>query len=288
MDNPDGAIDWAQFASCQGRRISAIDVVTPQAVARFEAVFAEQLARVDRQAAPLGFHWTLAPDAAPRRGLGLDGHPVRGGFLPPIPLPNRMWAGGEIEWLDPLRIGDGVTRVSTIEEIAPKAGRSGPLCFVAVRHDYRTERGLAIRERQDIVFRAATAGGKAAEGKLAQAEFGPPDFFQPAIFDPVTLFRYSALTFNGHRIHYDLPYATQVEAYPGLVVHGPLQASLLLNAAALCAGKAPRRFVYRGAAPLFGGAGAAVGAVKSASDRSVACWMQNAEARLTMTGVATW
>ena len=156
--------------------------------------------------------------------LGPDGHPARGGFLPPVPLPRRMWAGGELEFFDTLRVGDEVTRTSRIAEVTMKTGSTGVLCFVSVDHLVTTPRGTAIRERQDIVYRDVSTAA-AAPAKPA----APPPTAQHReshMADPVLLFRYSALTFNGHRIHYDRDYVTKVEGYPGLIFHGPMQAAL--------------------------------------------------------------
>ena len=160
-----------------------------------------------------------------------------------------MWAGGTLDLLDPLREGDTVTRTSRITDIRMKHGRTGALCFVTVRHDLATERGPALRERHDIVYRpAATAP---APQPVPDAR-GDADAEWRVAVDPVMLFRYSALTFNGHRIHYDDPYAREVEFYPGLVIHGPLQASLMLNLATARGGGLPRRFVFRGLSPACG------------------------------------
>ena len=184
------------------------------------------------------------------RCLGPDGHAAKGGFLPPVPLPRRMWAGGEIETASGLRAGDAVTRTETVRDVAFKSGRSGSLCFVTVDHTVATGRGVAIRERQDIVYREAAG---AQTGTSAAPERDDPEAYA-AIWDvsatPTLLFRYSAMTFNGHRFHYDQPYATRVEGYADLVVHGPMQATLLMNLAATLLGHGPRKFAYRGVSPM--------------------------------------
>lgn len=163
-----------------------------------------------------------------------------------------MWAGGEIVWRDALRIGDEVTRRSAVADVGVKEGRSGTLCFVTVRHDYTTARGPAIAERQDIVYRRAGAG-EHVSARPAPADAPSGRTLRRLTADPVRLFRYSALTGNAHRIHYDHPYATGVEGYPGLVVHGPLQATMLMQAAAAHSGRAPSRMGYRAVSPLFCG-----------------------------------
>src|SRR5262249_41985329 len=157
----------------------------------------------------------LGQPVYPVSQLGPDGHPTRGGFLPPVPLPRRMWAGGELQFVDPLRVGDEAKRSSRISDVTLKTGSTGTLCFVSVEHVVTTPRGLAIRERQDIVYRDVSKGPSAPPAKTAP----PPaaKHRETHLSDPVLLFRYSALTFNGHRIHYDRDYVTKVEGYPGLI-----------------------------------------------------------------------
>ena len=200
-------------------------------------------------ALPPGWHWMFFNPAAPAHEIGADGHPERGGFLPPVPLPRRMWARGRLSFARPLTIGRTVERASRIDDVTIKHGRSGRLVFVTVRHAITDEQGPCVEEVQDIVFRDPPAPGATAEPAAAPAT-GP---WRRAITpDPVLLFRYSALTFNGHRIHYDLPYVTGVEGYPGLIVHGPLIATLLLD---LARRNAPTRtlarFGFRAVSPLF-------------------------------------
>jgi 3-methylfumaryl-CoA hydratase len=196
---------------------------------------------------PLGWHWLYFKPVVRRSDLGDDGHERLGKFLPRIELPRRMWAGGVLTFVSELRLGDVVRRRSTIESIEEKTGRSGKLVFVTVRHRVETDRGLAVDEAQNLVYREA---GSVASSPPAAPEAAWSDPFSA---DSVTLFRFSALTFNGHRIHYDRPYATEVEGYPDLVVHGPLLALLLLGAAAHHGGRQPARFAYRGVSPVFAG-----------------------------------
>jgi 3-methylfumaryl-CoA hydratase len=235
-------------------------------------------------AAPSTVHWCLGQPVFPQDQLGPDGHPARGGFLPPVPLPRRMWAGGELAFIDPLRVGDLVTRISTISDVTLKSGSSGQLCFVSVAHDISTPRGLAIRERQDIVYREISTTSAAP----AKAPPPPPHAQHREIHvsDPVLLFRYSALTFNGHRIHYDRDYVTKVEGYPGLIFHGPLQAALLVEFAAKLKGKVPASFSYRGVQPLFEGSEFSVNA--NEVDAGLELWTANAEQQPTMKGTARW
>ena len=199
------------------------------------------------------WHWMLFQDWVMPEGIGPDGHPKRGGFLPPVhDLPRRMWAGGRVGFTGvALRAGDQVRRTSTILSVADKAGGSGRLVFVTVKHVVEGPRGIAIEEEQDIVYRGAEgAAVKAAD----PAPAWPDAVTRQVLPDTVMLFRYSALTGNGHRIHYDHPYVTGVEGYPGLVVHGPLQATLM---AALAQETAPglrlARFAFRGKRPCFDG-----------------------------------
>jgi 3-methylfumaryl-CoA hydratase len=217
--------------------------------------------------------------------LGPDGHPARGGFLPPVPLPRRMWAGGQLQFQDRLQVGDEVTRTSRITDVTLKSGSTGPLCFVTVEHMIESARGIAIRERQDIVYREMAITSPAPYATPAAA---PPGQHRRTHFaDPVLLFRYSALTFNGHRIHYDRDYVTKVEGYPGLVFHGPLQAALLIEFAAALRGDAgPKRFDYRCVTPLFDSAVFSLNANNTASGLDV--WTANATGVATMKAMASW
>jgi 3-methylfumaryl-CoA hydratase len=195
---------------------------------------------------PAGWHWILFHSIGPTASLGPDGHLPRGAFLPPVALPRRMWAGGRLLFHRPLKVDEPVERTSRIASVTEKTGRNGQLVFVTVRHEYRSAGALALEEDQDIVYREAAAGAATA----------PPPPHRDAAWESeirpseALLFRYSALTFNAHRIHYDRDYAMRVEGYDGLVVHGPLIATFLLelarrNGARLAA------FRYRGVSPLF-------------------------------------
>jgi 3-methylfumaryl-CoA hydratase len=180
---------------------------------------------------PLG-HWLYFLPRAPQHEIGPDGHPKRGGFLPPVELPRRMWAGGEFQFLNPIPIGASIKRRSVIENVEHKAGRSGDMVFVRVGHEISAEGVPAIREVHTIVYREAPSARANPSYSSSEATPSPsakPEFERQIVPGPVLLFRYSALTFNGHRIHYDRSYCEQVEGYPGLVVHGPLTATLLLD-----------------------------------------------------------
>ena len=212
-----------------GRQESRTDRIDPNHLAAWSAT----LDRDDPfpragDGVPPGFHWTLFPPLARQSDLGPDGHPKKGGFLPPVPLPRRMWAGGQLRFDQPLRVGDLVERVSTIETVEEKHGKSGALVIVTVRHVLSGASGPAIEERHDIVYRDLPAAGASTTGKpFEPAAAGA--WQRQVVADDMLLFRYSALTFNGHRIHYDRRYVTEVEGYPGLIVHGPLIATLLLE-----------------------------------------------------------
>ena len=269
-----------------GRSTQASDIVTAQLTKGLRATLFLPIGEAKAgDAAPFTVHWCLAQPVFPMSELGPDGHPSRGGFLPPVPLPRRMWAGGELEFLDGLRVGDEVSRTSRIADVTMKTGSTGQLCFVSVDHLIATVRGPAIRERQDIVYRDGSPASPAPERPTA-----PPPAArhrETHMADPVLLFRYSALTFNGHRIHYDRDYVTRVEGYPGLVFHGPMQAALLVEFAARLHGdQAPGKFRYRGVQPLFEGAEFSVNANKTGAGMDL--WTANSQGQPTMKGTATW
>jgi 3-methylfumaryl-CoA hydratase len=232
------------------------------------------------------WHWLYFLPMHRHSDLGPDGHARKGGFLPPVPLPRRMWAGSQFEFHRPLRVGDAVERRSTIADVSVKSGRTGPLVFVKVRHELRANGAAdpALVEFHDIVYREARRVGDvepppqpAPLGAAWQREWLPDD---------VMLFRYSALTFNGHRIHYDRQYVTGVEGYPGLVVHGPLIATLLLD---LVRRESPQAelasFRFRAVRPTFDGHPLRVNGVRDGD--TVRLWAQDHEGWLTMDAVAT-
>ncbi len=227
-------------------------------------------------------HWLHFLPRAPQREIAQDGHPRTGGFLPPVPLPRRMWAGGDLRFLAPIPVGAEMRRTSTIEAVEHKAGRSGDMVFVSVLHEIATETGIAVRERQDIVYREAA---KLGEAPPPAASDPPPaaDWSRTVTPDPVQLFRYSALTFNGHRIHYDRPYCREVEGYPGLVVHGPLTATLLMDLVLCNAGR--RRvegFRFRARRPLFDTAPFRLGAADRGGGR-IEAWAAGPDGQAAIT-----
>lgn len=222
-----------EFASYVGRQERRTDLLDSHRIANLAALLdadVEALAPGLRLP-PLG-HWLHFNHWARQSQLGSDGHPKRGGFMPPVTLPRRMFAGARLTFHDNLHLGEEVERVSTIASVQRKTGSSGELVFVTVTHDINGPSGLAIREEQDIVYRGNAPAASAQPAKAPKADGAqiPANAVVERVNpDPVMLFRFSALTDNGHRIHYDHPYVTKVEGYPGLVVHGPLQAVLLAD-----------------------------------------------------------
>jgi 3-methylfumaryl-CoA hydratase len=245
------SIDIDAFRTWIGRTETRTDLATAVPYAALAAT----LDRDDHYpehgtAVPPLWHWLYFLPLSPLSEAGPDGHPKRGGFLPPVPLPRRMFAGGRFEFHHPLRIGEMITRISRITDVSGKPGRTGTLMFVTVRHEIRNAQGAALTEEHDIVYREhQRADAPAPKPMLAPAG---ETFKRDIAADPVLLFRYSALTFNSHRIHYDRPYVTGVEGYPGLIVHGPLIATLLLD---LLRRNIPQAsvagFSFRAVRPLF-------------------------------------
>lgn len=227
------------------------------------------------------WHWLYFLPLHRHSETGPDGHPHRGGFLPPVPLPRRMWAGSRLQFHGPLRIGQDIARVSRIANVSRKEGRSGPLVFVQVRHEISNDGGLAVVDEHDIVYREHPKPGEPATDPIA-APAGAA-WSREVRADEVLLFRYSALTFNSHRIHYDRRYVTEVEGYPGLVVHGPLIATLLLE---LLRDHLPQarveRFTFRAVRPLFDIAPFTVCGRPQSDGTIVNLWAQDADGRLAM------
>lgn len=259
-----------------GRSEVRADMLTSQLLDRFHATLDSELSR---EIAPQGIHWCLCLPDAPTETLGEDGHPQRGAddtnFLPPISLPRRMWASSKVEFLTPITAEAEIVRTSTVASIREKTGGTGQLVFVGVDHETVADNVLAVKERQTIVYREAfvphshsgeglgvgpvrkrsvSLTGLTPTAPLKGRGFDDWDFHRTITPIEALLFRYSALTFNSHRIHYDLPYAVEQEGYRGLVVHGPLTATLLLDLAARELGSnVLQSFAFRGQAPAFAG-----------------------------------
>lgn len=236
-----------------GRHEVSEDVITPRQARQMAATLEVPTLEVSPECtagAPLPplWHWMGWTPEAAMSGLGPDGHPARGGFLPPVPLERRMWAGGRLVFHAPLRIGEVLHRRSEIVKIVEKSGASGEMVFVTVAHEISGAQGLAITEEQDIVYVAMPDKFTPPPPQPAPPN---PLWSEPFPVNTVRLFRFSALTFNAHRIHIDLPYAREVEKYPNLVVHGPLQAMALMGAACAHSGRVPAAFRFRGVRPAF-------------------------------------
>ena len=278
------ATTGTDLAGWIGKTETVTDIVTATPYAALSATLdrAPERPPAGTPLPPL-WHWLYFLPLYRQSEVGADGHAKRGGFLPPVPLPRRMWAGSQFEFNRPLHVGDGITRVSTIADVTEKSGRTGPLVFVKVRHEIRAndDASPAIVEFHDIVYREAQRPDdvppppqEAGAGAPWQREIVPDD---------VLLFRYSALTFNGHRIHYDRKYVTEVEGYPGLIVHGPMIATLLLD---LLRWQLPdavvRRYEFRAVRPLFDINPFEVCGEPSADGKSVHLWARDHEGWLAM------
>lgn len=239
--------DWQDWV---GRQESRDERILPERVAALAATLDLEDHPMPGDALPAGWHWLFFNPFVARRGLGADGHPKRGGFLPPVPLPRRMWAGGRLTYLAPLRVGAEAVRISTIRKVESKSGRAGHLVFVTVAHEIACDGVACVQEEQDIVYREAAPPNAPPPPKTPAPEGA--EWSERVEPDTTLLFRYSALTSNGHRIHYDQAYARGEEHYPDLVVHGPLTATLLQNFAAdLRADARLVGFEFRGVHPLF-------------------------------------
>jgi len=272
-----------------GRHETVHDTIHPTPLVALAATLDHPARAVEAGTAlPPPWHWLYFLPMHRQSEIGLDGHAKRGGFLPPVPLPRRMWAGSQFEFRAPIRVGDRVARTSTIADVAMKVGRTGELVFVRVRHELRCNGAdaPALVELHDIVYRAAQ--DPADVPPPPQAAPGSAVWQRKIVPDDVLLFRYSALTFNGHRIHYDRRYVTEVEGYPGLMVHGPLIATLLLD---LLHRQAPgaevASFRFRAVRPTFDLHPFDVAGAPRADGKSVHLWARDHEGWLTMDATAT-
>jgi 3-methylfumaryl-CoA hydratase len=243
-------LDTEYLRSWIGRQETATDHVAPARLMRMAATLdRDDPPPRDGDPLPPLWHWTLFLPHVRQSQLGPDGHPKRGDFLPAVDLPRRLWAGGRLRFIQPLRVSERVTRTSTIADVSVKEGRAGTLVFVLVRHVIEGEDGPAIEEEHDIVYRGApTPGEPPTQPRPARIDAA---WARTVVPDDVLLFRYSALTFNSFRIHYDRRYATEVEGYPGLVVHAPLMATMLLDLVRRNSARAVQSFRFRALAPVF-------------------------------------
>ncbi len=236
---------------------------------------------------PPGWHWLCFPEAVKLKDTGHDGHPRTGGFMPPVSLPRRMWAGNRMEFLQPIRAGDRLERKSTIANVRLKSGSGGKLCFVTVRHEIHAGAGLATVEEHDVVYREAVApGAPAAKPRPAPAE---PVWSRTVSPTPVLLFRFSALTMNSHRIHYDRGFAVDEEGYPGLVFHGPLTMILLMDLFRRAnPGARLRSFGVRATAPLYDDREFQIQGAPGGSRGEASLWALTPDGELAMLGEATY
>lgn len=271
------------FSDAVGRTENRLATIDPERVEALAATLDLATAPRAGEALPPAWHWIFFNPFVRRSEVGADGHPKRGGFLPDVGLPRRMWAGGRLRYLAPLRVGSPAERVSEILSVTPKSGKAGRLLFVTVRHRISQDGRLAIEEEQDIVYREAPQPGAPApvpppapEGAMISEVISP---------DPVLLFRFSALTSNGHRIHYDVPYAQDEEGYPGLVVHGPLISTLLQGLAGrVRPEKRLSRFDFRAVSPLFVDSPFVIEAGEA--EGGLRLWAKNSTGALAMTAEA--
>jgi 3-methylfumaryl-CoA hydratase len=268
-----------------GRKEAKTDLATAWPVAALAATLDRREAEpVPGDVIPPGWHWLYFLETTPASELGTDGHARRGGFLPPVALPRRMWAGGRIEFRRALIVGETLQRDSEVIAVEPKQGKSGSLVFVTVRHTVSCAGEIAVIEEHDIVYReAAKPGESPPRGKSA-----PPQaaWRRQLVAGPVMLFRFSALIFNAHRIHYDVDYCREKERYPGLVVHGPLQTILLLD---LCRRNEPRpvkRLDYRALQPVFHTEQFMVNGEPSADGTKAEVWTANEAGSYAMAATA--
>lgn len=278
---PNQSLDADKLAAWVGRSEVMTDQIDISRAVAMAATLDLPTSPALGDALPPLWHWMYFWPAVPASQLGTDGHPQRGGFLPPVSLPRRMWAGGRLQFLAPLPVGSRAERVSRIKSVEVKQGKSGPLVFVTVAHEISIQAKPVIQEEHDIVYRdALPAGDSASTRKLAPTDAHWSREIQP---DPVQLFRYSALTFNGYRIHYDRGYATDVEGYPGLIVHGPLIASFLTD---LLSRELPdrtmREFSFRAIAPLFDTEPYSVHGRVEPDGHQVMLWASNMRGELAM------
>ena len=294
MTMPDNkrTLELAELAHLQswiGRTETLHDIVTAAPLRALSATLDREDAEpVPGTAVPPLWHWLYFLPQPRRSEIGPDGHAKRGGFLPPVPLPRRMWAGGRLQWHqgNPLVVGDVLQRSSRIESVKHKTGRSGDLLFVLVSHQIQNAAGLVLSEEHDIVYRADPQPGDPVPSPQPAAK--DATWTTAVVPDDVLLFRYSALTFNGHRIHYDRRYVTEVEGYPGLIVHGPLIATLLLD---LLRKNLPdarvQRLEFRAVRPVFDIAPFQVHGKLAHDGKTVMLWTEDHEGWLTMRATAT-
>lgn len=279
--------DLDRLAEWIGNRETDIDYVTVPSVHRLAATLDRDDPRPKiGDPLPVGWHSILFPRVVRHSQIGADGHPKRGDFLPPVPLPRRMFAGKRISFESELRVGDEVRRESVIQSVTPKQGKSGQMVFVTVRTEMWTERGLAVVEEQDIVYREEPDPNAPRPPAAAQPAPGTAVWKQVVTPDPVMLFRYSALTFNGHRIHYDQPYVTGVEGYPALVMNGGLTTVLIFELARANAASPLCHLASRNVRPLFVNRPITLCGEPAADGSSAKLWAEDDTGAVALSAVA--
>ena len=286
INKTDDAVDVARLSNWVGRSETQQDELSLRQAIALAATLNHRQTPSSGMSLPPLWHWMYFCPVAAQASLGDDGHPQRGGFLPPVPLPRRMWAGGRLHFAAPLPIGVVASRVSRIVSVESKSGKSGELAFVTVEHQIAYNGVNCVTEQHDIVYRGLPqAGATPATAKLAPTTARWQKIIVP---DPVLLFRYSALTFNGHRIHYDRSYVTEVEGYPGLIVHGPLIATLLVDLLLEnMPGVTLREFSFRAVSPIFDIEPFTVCAEPEEDGKTIALWAKNNRGELAMQAEAT-
>ena len=282
------SVDLEHLRSWIGRTESLHDTATLAPLCALSATLDREASDIaPGWALPPCWHWLYFLPMHRQSELGQDGHAQRGGFLPPVPLPRRMWAGSRIDFVAPLRAGQAIARHSRIADVRLKEGRQGPLVFVHVHHDIHAEGQHVIHEEHDIVYRDLAPAGARAETSASAPALPAAEWRRTVRPDDVLLFRYSALTFNGHRIHYDRRYVTEVEGYPGLIVHGPLIATLLLDLLRQALPEATvRRFAFKALNPIFDTAPFEIGGRREGA-HGVRLWALTPHGQLAMDAEAT-
>ena len=274
-------INVDELKSWIGNDEIAFDEVSQSLEARFRATLDEDPGNPQKgEIASSGLHWALAPAVVKSSLLGKDSHPKKGEFLPPVPLPRRMWAGCRTHFFKPLKIGDLVKKRSSVVDINLKDGKSGLLCFVTANYEFFVDDQLMIKEDHDLVYRDYNKEDKTTFVKN-DLPFVKSDYEEKIFAHPTMLFRYSAITFNGHRIHYDYPYSTEEEGYKDLVFHGPLQATLMLRAAEKYKKAKVKSFSHRGVAPVYANDDLIIN-IKNKPNDSLNCFTSTKDAGMTM------
>ena len=274
-------INVNELKSWIGNNEIAFDEVSQSLEARFRATLDEDPGNPQKgEIASSGLHWALAPAVVKSSLLGKDSHPKKGEFLPPVPLPRRMWAGCRTHFLKPLKIGDLVKKRSSVVDINLKDGKSGLLCFVTANYEFFVDDQLMIKEDHDLVYRDYNKEDKTIFVKN-DLPFVKSDYEEKIFAHPTMLFRYSAITFNGHRIHYDYPYSTEEEGYKDLVFHGPLQATLMLRAAEKYKKAKVKSFSHRGVAPVYANDDLIIN-IENKPNGSLNCFTSTKDAGMTM------